>query len=111
MNTTPLLEKLIEVERALQHKNYVAARALVMQAEECVLKMDLDIIHAQSEKLRRAAYSRPQTASSLSKAQASLIAAVRTCTGNRRWRTIPKFFSRTLVTALRTSVQRLPYPI
>lgn len=105
MNTTALLDKLIEVEWALQNKNYTAARALVMQAEESVLQMDRDIIHAQTEKVRRAAYSPSRT-----KVLSPTIAAAQTCSGNRRWRSIPKAFSRILLT-VRTSVQRLPSPL
>lgn len=55
MNTTTLLEKLFDIERALQRENYSAARSLVMQAEEFILQTEREMIHAQTEKLRQAA--------------------------------------------------------
>lgn len=55
MNTTTLLEKLVDIERALQRENYSTARSLVMQAEEFILQTEREMIHAQTEKLRQAA--------------------------------------------------------
>lgn len=55
MNTAILLKTLVEVERALQRADHLAAHALVMRAEEYVLQLEREMIHAQTEKLRRAA--------------------------------------------------------
>ncbi len=55
MNTATLLEKLVEVERALQRTDYLEARSLLMDVEDYVLKTERDMIHVQAEKLRRAA--------------------------------------------------------
>jgi hypothetical protein len=55
MNTAKLLETLVEVERALQLADNVGAHALVMRAEEYVLQLEREMIHAQTEKLRQAA--------------------------------------------------------
>jgi hypothetical protein len=106
MNTTTLLEKLIEIEWALQRNNNAAARALVMQAEDCVLQMDRDMIRVQTEKVHRAAYS-----PSYSTAPIAATAVVVASPEAPRWRSILAVFSRMLVTALRTSLQRLPSPI
>jgi hypothetical protein len=55
MMTTILLEMLVEIERELQRTNYSAAHSLVMEAEDCVLQIEREMIHLQTEKLRRAA--------------------------------------------------------
>ena len=55
MNTATLLKTLVEAERALQSTDYLAARALVMRAEEHVLQLEREMIRAQTEKLRQAA--------------------------------------------------------
>lgn len=55
MSTTSLLQRLVEIERALQHKNYLAARTLVMQAEDWVLQSEREMLHVQAEKVRVAA--------------------------------------------------------
>lgn len=55
MSTTSLLQRLVEIERALQRKNYLAARALVMQAEDWVLQSEREMLHVQAEKVRVAA--------------------------------------------------------
>ena len=55
MNTKALLEKLIEIERALAHGHYTTARSLVLEAEESVLQMEREMIRIQTEKLRRSA--------------------------------------------------------
>ena len=55
MNTTTLLEMLLDIERALHRTNYDAARALVMEAEEFVMRSQRELIQVQAEKLRRAA--------------------------------------------------------
>lgn len=111
MNTTTLLEKLIEIDRALQHSNYVAARALVMQAEDCVLQMDRDIIHAQTEKVQRAAYSPSLAPAPLREAQKASAAESKSWSTVRSWRSVPVTFSRTLIAFVRTSLQRMPYPV
>jgi hypothetical protein len=55
MNTTLLLEKLIEIERALGRGDVRAIYPLVMDAEECVLRMQRDFIQSQKSKQHRAA--------------------------------------------------------
>ena len=55
MNTATLLGMLVEVERALQRTNYMAARDLVMEAEDYILQSQRELIHMQAEKLRQAA--------------------------------------------------------
>jgi hypothetical protein len=55
MNTATLLEMLVEIERALQRTNYVAARALLMDTEDYVLQSEREMIRIQTEKLRQAA--------------------------------------------------------
>jgi len=55
MNTSTLMEILVEIERALQRTNYGAARSLVMEAEDFVLQSEREMIHRQAEKLRQAA--------------------------------------------------------
>lgn len=55
MNTTTLLEMLFDIERALQRTNYEAARTMVMEAEEFVIRSQRELILVQTEKLRRAA--------------------------------------------------------
>ncbi len=55
MNTATLLEMLVEVERALQRTDYMAAHALVMETEDYILQSQRELIHMQAEKLRLAA--------------------------------------------------------
>jgi len=55
MNTTTLMEMLFDIERALQRTNYEAARTMVMEAEEFVMRSQRELILVQTEKLRRAA--------------------------------------------------------
>lgn len=55
MNTTTLLEKLVEIERALQCTDYGAAHALVLEAEDCVLQLEREMIRTQAKKLLRVA--------------------------------------------------------
>ena len=55
MNTTLLMEKLIEIERALGRGDVRAIYPLVMDAEDCVLRMQRDFIQAQTSSQRRAA--------------------------------------------------------
>jgi hypothetical protein len=55
MNTKALLEKLIEVERALAYGHYAAARALVLEAEDSLLQIEREMIRMQTDKVRRSA--------------------------------------------------------
>ena len=55
MNTATLLKTLVDVERALQRADYLAAQTLVLRAEEHVLQLDREMIHVQTENLRRVA--------------------------------------------------------
>jgi len=55
MNTTLLMEKLIEIERALGRGDVRAIYPLVMDAEECVLRMQRDLIQLQKSHQHRAA--------------------------------------------------------
>lgn len=55
MNTATLLEKLMEVEKALQRTDYFEARSLLMETEDYVLASERESIHVQAELLRRAA--------------------------------------------------------
>ena len=55
MNTTLLMEKLIEIERALGRGDVRAIYPLVMDAEECVLRMQRDLIQLQKSAQHRAA--------------------------------------------------------
>lgn len=111
MDTTTLLEKLVELDRALQHSNDAAARALVMQAEDCVLAVERQMIQVQAEKVRRAAYSPVLAAGVPVKVQAFPKPERTAWSGQRTWRSMPQICSQMLVAAVRTSLQRLPYPI
>ena len=104
MNTTTLLEKLVEVDRALQNSNPMAARALLLQAEDCVLQIERDMIDVQAEKLRQAsrAVAVPVPVPVMPREDKPRFST---------WSTAPKMFSRTLVTTLRTSLLRLPSPV
>lgn len=101
MNTTTLLEKLVEVERALQNSNYIAARGLLLQAEDCVLQIERDMIGVQAEKVRQAsrAVAVPIPVQIMPKEEKPHFSI---------WSTAPKIFSRALVTTVRTSLLRLP---
>lgn len=105
MNTTTLLEKLAEVERALQNSNYIAARGLLLQAEDCVLQIERDMIDVQAEKVRQASRAVdvpipvPVPVRVLPREDKARFST---------WSTAPKMFSRALVTTLRTSLLRLP---
>ncbi len=55
MNTATLLEILVDIERALQRTDYLAAHALVIEAEDYILQSQRELIHMQAEKLRLAA--------------------------------------------------------
>jgi hypothetical protein len=55
MNTKALLEKLIEIERALAHGHYATARSLVLEAEDAVLQIEREMIRLQTDKVRRSA--------------------------------------------------------
>lgn len=104
MNTTTLLEKLVEIDRALQNSNYMAARGLLLQAEDCVLQIERGMIDVQAEKVRQAsrAIAMPITAQ---------VMPTEAKTRFSSWSTVPKMFSRTLVTTVRTSLLRLPSPV
>jgi hypothetical protein len=52
MTTQAILEKLLEVERALQSRDYLTARALVFQAQERVLELDRAMIAMHGRKVR-----------------------------------------------------------
>lgn len=58
MSTAVLLMKLIEVERALQSGNIYGAHRLVLESEECVLKLDREMIQVQTDKARQAVPNR-----------------------------------------------------
>jgi hypothetical protein len=57
MNATPLLEKMMEIERALQGGECGAALSLLMEAEEYVLQLERQLIDVlrDNQNLRRAA--------------------------------------------------------
>jgi hypothetical protein len=55
MKTKALLEKLIEIERALAHGQYTTARSLVLEAEDAVLQIEREMIRLQTDKVRRSA--------------------------------------------------------
>ena len=50
-----LMEKLMEIERALQRGENVAAQKLVLEAEDCTLNVQREMLRLQTENLRRAA--------------------------------------------------------
>lgn len=104
MNTTTLLEKLVEIDRALQNSNYMAARGLLLQAEDCVLQIERDMIDVQAEKLRLAsrAVAVPIPVQVMPREEETRVSS---------WSTAPRMFSRALVTTLRTSLLRLPSPV
>lgn len=55
MNTKALLEKIIDIERALAHCHKATARSLVLEAEESVLQIEREMIRMQTDKVRRSA--------------------------------------------------------
>lgn len=58
MSTAVLLKKLIEIERALQAANIYGAHRLVLELEEYVLKIEREMIQAQTEKARQSVSNR-----------------------------------------------------
>lgn len=104
MNTTTLLEKLVEIDRALQNSNYMAARGLLLQAEDCVLQLERNMIDVQAEKVSQASRAVPvpiPVPSMPTEAKPRFSS----------WSTVPRAFSRAFVTTLRTSLLRLPSPV
>ncbi|HKR26201.1 MAG TPA: hypothetical protein VJS11_02060 [Acidobacteriaceae bacterium] len=108
MNTTTLLEKLVEIDRALQNNNYIAARGLLLQAEDCVLQIERNMIDVQAEKVRQAAYS---PALAVAAPVAVRVMPAEAKTRFSAWSTVPKIASRTLMAMVRTSLLRLPSPV
>jgi hypothetical protein len=53
-----LLEKLLEIKRAIQCEDTTAMSMMLVEAEDCVLQMERELIAAlrENERLRRAAY-------------------------------------------------------
>lgn len=57
MNAQAVLAKLMEIERVVARGDYLAVHSLVMEAEECVLQMERELLDAlsQSQKSGQAA--------------------------------------------------------
>ena len=108
MNTTTLLEKLVEIDRALQNNNYIAARGLLLQAEDCVLQIERNLIDVQAEKVRQAAYS---PALAVAAPTAARVMPAEAETPFSSWSTAPRMFSRAVMAMVRTSLLRLPSPV
>lgn len=70
MTIIVLLEKLMEIERALQRGEYVTAQKLLLDAEDCTLHIQREMLRMEAENLRRAANEktlRPHLGFSLSR--------------------------------------------
>lgn len=52
LNVYPLIEKLIEIERALGSGDTIALRNLVMEAQECALMLQKKAVEDHSSELR-----------------------------------------------------------
>ena len=52
MTITVLMDKLMEIERALQRGEYLTARTLVLEAEDCTLEIGREMIRMQAENLQ-----------------------------------------------------------
>ena len=59
MRVTVLLEKLMEIERALQRGECAAAHKLVLEAEDLTLEIGREMIRMQAEKLRQSGSGNP----------------------------------------------------
>lgn len=57
MRPEPLIQKLFAIERAIGHTSPAALRAMVIDAEETALRLDLDNLH-NIESIRRSAEKR-----------------------------------------------------
>lgn len=55
MTTKNLLDKLVEIERALRRSQLTEALALVLESEDLVLQLERELIQLQVEKLSRSA--------------------------------------------------------
>lgn len=55
MKTKALLEKLMDVERALQRGECYAAQKHLFDAQDCVLQIEREMIEMQAEKVRLSA--------------------------------------------------------
>jgi hypothetical protein len=57
MITRLLLQKLLDIEKAVGRGDPMAVRTMVMEAEECVLQMEREFLDtlSENERLRRAA--------------------------------------------------------
>ena len=53
MKTQALLQKLMDIERALHHGDLLAAHQLVLEAQDGVLHIEREMIDMQTERLRR----------------------------------------------------------
>jgi hypothetical protein len=50
VNTATVLGKLLEIENAIFRGDYLAVHSLVMEAEECVLQMEREMLKALRER-------------------------------------------------------------
>lgn len=44
MNTSPIVERLIEIERAIGVRDPIAVRRMVIEAEECALELHKELV-------------------------------------------------------------------
>lgn len=56
MKTQALLQKLMEVERALQRGECIAAQTLLFDAQDRILEIEREMIDMQAEKVRLSAH-------------------------------------------------------
>jgi hypothetical protein len=55
MTTKIILEKLLEIERALQQRDCLSAHHLLFEAQDRVLQLEREMIERQEEKVRQGA--------------------------------------------------------
>ncbi|HLJ78311.1 MAG TPA: hypothetical protein VKT75_12895 [Acidobacteriaceae bacterium] len=53
MTTKALLDKLIEIERALQRGQLAEVHVLVLESEDMVLQIEREMLRLQAENIRR----------------------------------------------------------
>jgi hypothetical protein len=58
MTTQTILEKLLEIERALLQRDCLAAHTHLMEAQDQLLRLEREMIERQAEKVRQAADGR-----------------------------------------------------
>lgn len=55
MEARTLMDLMVEMERSLRNRDCTAAFSILLEAEECLLRMERELLTTETEKLRRTA--------------------------------------------------------